>query len=67
MGEYEMNNGLSVIERFLGLFGYVNVERLNACRADLIDANAKILFLRTLVDSRRTCMSRKEVKKIFGW
>ena len=56
-----------MIERFLGLFGYVNVERLNACRADLIGANAKILFLRTLVDSRRTCMSRKEVKKIFGW
>lgn len=56
-----------MIERILELFGYVSVERLIAYKCDLISANTKILFLRTLVDSGKTCMSRKAVRDIFGW
>ena len=55
------------VESILGFFGYVSIEQLNACRVDLMAAKTKILFLKTLVDSKRTCMSRKDVKKIFDW
>lgn len=56
-----------MIERILESLGYVSIERLNAYKTDLMTANTQILFLRTLVDSGKTCMSRKAVRDIFGW